>query len=102
MAGSAVFRWLCEELEKRTQLNRLQARGAVRLLLRDAGLEARSLNPVQASALVRKRLRPALERQGVSDAGAVRDGITSDLSKKSFPVVPESAEDIFSRLGRSD
>ena len=40
MANSTAFEWLCEQLETHTSLDRLEARGTVRLTLKEAGLEA--------------------------------------------------------------
>ena len=47
MPDSAAFEWTCNELEERCSLDRLEARGTVRLALKQAGLEARSVTPEQ-------------------------------------------------------
>ena len=47
MADTAAFGWLCNELERVTTLNRLEARGTVRIALKQAGLESRSVTPDQ-------------------------------------------------------
>ena len=49
MADSNAFTTLCEKLEQSSTLDRLEARGTVRLSLKQAGLEAAS---VSASQLV--------------------------------------------------
>ena len=39
MSAGEAFEWLCAELERSTALDRLEARGTVRLTLREAGFE---------------------------------------------------------------
>ena len=43
MAGSSAFEWLCTALEESTTLERLEARGTVRIALKEAGLEPRTV-----------------------------------------------------------
>jgi hypothetical protein len=40
MAESKAFDFVCSELERRTSMTRLEARGTVRIALKDAGLAA--------------------------------------------------------------
>ena len=40
MADARAFDWVCEEVEKKSSLSRLEARGTVRLALKKAGLDA--------------------------------------------------------------
>ena len=47
MADAAVFDWICNRLEQDTSLDRLESRGTVRLALKSAGLDARSVTPEQ-------------------------------------------------------
>ena len=49
MADSPAFDCVCEKLEEAPPRDRLQARGTVRLALKQAGLDARSVTPDQSS-----------------------------------------------------
>jgi hypothetical protein len=64
-ADSPVFEALCRGLERHTELNQLQARGVVRLLLRDAGIEPDELDKQQAAVLIDKLMPDRLLRQGI-------------------------------------
>ena len=68
MADSEVFDFVCSELERRTNLDRLEARGTVRLTLKQAGLEARNVTAQQMGVAVEKLLPGELESRGVTDA----------------------------------
>ena len=65
---STTFDWLCEELERETDLARLEARGTVRLTLKSAGLEASRVTPDQMKVVLEKVLPGELEVRGISDA----------------------------------
>ena len=71
MEDSPVFERTCEELEQRTTLGRIEVRGTVRIALRRAGLEARSVDVAQMTVLLDKMLPHELATRGVDDAGTV-------------------------------
>jgi hypothetical protein len=101
MSTSPVFEWLSSEIAKRTTCGLPQSRGTVRLALKDAGLEPRTLNKEQALVIVERLLPRELELRGVSNASALCAELGQALQKlKLEPAGPESAESIFSRLGR--
>lgn len=58
MATSTAFEWLCERIEAETALDRLEARGTVRIALKEDGLEAVSVTPGQI-AVVLSRVLPS-------------------------------------------
>jgi hypothetical protein len=47
MASANAFEWLCGCLESVTDLDRLEARGTVRIALKRAGLEVKMLSAEQ-------------------------------------------------------
>ena len=47
MADDNVFDWVCGALESATSLDRLEARGTLRLALKASGLEARTVTAEQ-------------------------------------------------------
>jgi hypothetical protein len=101
MADSAAFDFVCSELEKDTSLDRLEARGTVRLALKGAGLEARSVTPDQIAVVVEKLLPGELESRGIEDAAALCARIKSGLSSVSAGDQVETPDAVFQRLGGS-
>jgi hypothetical protein len=100
MADSPAFVTLCEALEQGSPLDRLEARGTVRLALKQAGLEARSATVAQLQVLIEKVLPNELESRGVdlaivSSLKGALDSLSDDGSGGS-----ESPEDVFGRLGK--
>ena len=65
MADSAAFELACGELEHATSLERLEARGTVRLALKETGLEARAVTPHQLVAVLTKVLPQELTDRGI-------------------------------------
>jgi hypothetical protein len=99
-----LFDIAAEKLEGSTDMDRLAARGTLRIALKEAGLDAHSLTVLQMRAVFEKLMPKELEARGVSDAAAicktVMGGITSaaesmDLDSSNSP------DDVFKRLGGS-
>lgn len=102
MAGSQAFEWLCEAIETGTSLERLEARGTVRIALKDAGLEARTVTPTELAVVVQKVLPRELRQRGVADEAALCERLCSGLRNLELSGVrtaPESPDAIFRRLG---
>jgi len=101
VADSPVFEWTCEALEQATGFDRLAARGTLRLVLKAAGLEARSVSREQMDAVLRRALPSELTDRGVAEsasvAGAIADTLaTAQLAEGAAKDTPEA---VFSRLG---
>ncbi len=99
MADSEVFDFVCSELENRTSLDRLEARGTVRIALKQAGLEARNVTVEQMSVAVDKLLPAELSTRGVDDAPGQCAQIKSGLAGLSVTSGGETPEAVFERLG---
>jgi len=100
MADSHAFEWTCEELERTTNLGKLEARGTVRLTLKKAGLDARSVDPAQMHVVVQRALADELRTRGVGDPERVCDQLAEGLGNLSSPALGgDSPEDVFRRLG---
>jgi len=101
MAGSQAFEWLCEAIEAGTSLERLEARGTVRIALKEAGLEARSATAPELAVVVAKILPRELHQRGVGDAHAVCSRLTAGL--RNLDAGSQAAQDtpdaVFRRLG---
>lgn len=68
MSESSAFTWLCEQLEKQTDFSRLEARGTVRIALKESGLIPADLTPTQAASVAERVLPAELSSRGIADA----------------------------------
>jgi hypothetical protein len=103
MATSAAFDWTCAALDERSSLNRLEARGTLRLTLREAGLEPASVRKEQLTVVLEKLLPDQLASRGIDDA----EELCRELARRIVEVEldgpgAESPEDVFRRLGGGD
>ncbi len=100
MADSAAFDFVCERIQQGTSLDRLEARGTVRLALKQAGLEARSVTPDQMKVVVEKVLPGELESRGIEGAEGVCGGLAAGLAGVDAGAgAGESPDEVFRRLG---
>jgi hypothetical protein len=97
---SPAFERVCSGLEARTRLERLEARGTVRLALKQAGLDPRSVTPAELGVVLERLLPDELSTRGVADAGAVCAALRADLDGlDSSPAGADSPEAVFARFG---
>jgi len=101
MKDTPVFERVAADLEAHTSLGRMQARGTVRLALREAGLEGSEVTQDQMLTVV-DRLLPvelaSLQIDGTDRiCAALREAIET-MSADAFPG-SEGADEIFRRLG---
>jgi len=102
MADSTAFDCLCATLEEGSSLERLEARGTVRLALKQAGLDARTVTPDQLCVVVEKLLPGELESRGVDDPQGLCGRALADLrSLRALAPAAETPEAVFQRLGGS-
>jgi hypothetical protein len=104
MADAPAFDWVCNEIERETSLERLEARGTLRLALKAAGLEARNVTPDQLKVVIEKILVGELTARGVSDAEPICARMNQAMSavESSLSVGGTKAETpdvVFGRLG---
>ena len=100
MAEAPAFELVSGELERGSHLDRLEARGTVRLALKAAGLSPRTVTPPQMAVVLEKTLPGELAARGVSESDALCANITVRL--RALPSAPadETPDAIFQRLGR--
>ena len=100
MSAENEFEFVCKALEASTDLDRLQARGTVRIALRAAGLEPEKVTAEQMSAVLDKLMPKELAALGVADPEAACATVASSLNNESWaaPQV-DSPESIFERIG---
>ncbi|MBW1884641.1 MAG: hypothetical protein JRJ58_14010 [Deltaproteobacteria bacterium] len=99
MADSEVFDFVCEQLEQRTNVDRLEARGTVRIALKKAGVEVRTVNIEQMIVVVTKLLPGQLVRRAVEDGQMHCDAILRQLATLEVGAIGDTPEDVFERLG---
>lgn len=102
--ADALFDIAAEKLEASTQMDRLEARGTLRLALKEAGLDPQRLTIPQLRAVFEKLMPKELEARGVADAAAtcadVMEQIASSADEAELATAT-SPDDIFKRLGGS-
>jgi len=99
MADSTAFEFACSELERATSLDRLEARGTVRLALKETGLEAQSVTPGQMATVMTKVLPKELATRGVERGEPTCAAIAAALAKLPAEDVKDTPEAVFQRLG---
>ena len=99
MADTRAFNFVCEQLEAGTSLDRLEARGTVRLALKQAGLEARSITPDQMAVVVARILPEELSTRGIENSAGLCASIGADLQTLEADDVGETPDAVFQRLG---
>ncbi len=97
---ASVFDTVSEGLEARTDLERIEARGTVRIALKSAGLDVRSVTPEQMAVVLARVLPTELENRGIADAGQLCADLRAALEGVASPAPRgDSPEDVFERLG---
>jgi len=101
MAESKVFELVCEELEGATSLSALEARGTVRISLKQAGLDANNVTIAEMVVMLERVLAEELGLLGVADSVGVVSAIASALKTADLgdQARSDSPEAVFSRLG---
>jgi post-segregation antitoxin (ccd killing protein) len=99
MADSPCFERACQILERETAFDRLEARGTIRLTLKAAGLDARSVTSAQMEVAVDKLLGDELEARGIENSAAVCTALKQEVARIEAPDHAEAPEAVFARLG---
>ena len=99
MPDSAAFEFACDQLEARTSLDRLAARGTVRIALKQAGLEARSITREQMAVVVQKILPTELSSRGIDGVDELCQAILTGLREVANGPASETPDAVFKRLG---
>ena len=89
MSETPAFAAVAEGLEERTSLSRLEARGTIRLALKEAGLVAAEVSVTQMRAVLERVLVAELEARGIE--GAAR--ITEELAERLASVTDDERSD---------
>ncbi len=80
MAESPLFEKACDALEKATGLSQVEARGTLRIALKEAGYEGGSVNRPQLLAVLFHSLPQELAARGLRDSQKICDEIALRLA----------------------
>jgi hypothetical protein len=100
--ATTIFEFVTQDLEDRSDLDKLEARGTVRLALKASGLDAQSVTSAQMLVMIEKVLPGELQSRGVANADGVCDAMAIALKGVSIENTGRGAtqpEDVFRRLG---
>ncbi len=99
---AALFDFSTEKLEQHTGFSRIEARGTLRIALKDAGLDARSVTGAQLCVVLEKVMPLELGKRGVKDAAEVCKAVIEEMVNAPASAGNDSPTDpdgIFRRLG---
>jgi hypothetical protein len=101
MASTSPFDYVCERLERSSALSSLEARGTVRLALKRAGFDARSVSAEELAVVVTKVLPEELKARAIDDADGVCERLVTELAGGGFRsgADDDAPESVFRRLG---
>jgi len=100
--ATGLFDHAAEQLERHTHLNHLEARGTLRLAVKEAGLDAKSLTLPQLTAVFEKVMPSELEDRGIEAAATTCRTILAEITRTADPADTAStggSDEIFQRLG---
>ena len=80
MAESPVFERACEALEQATHLSQVEARGTLRIAIKEAGYDPGGINRPQLLAVVFHSLPQELAALGLANAQQICDAIASHVA----------------------
>lgn len=98
---SPAFEFVCERLEQIAKLSRIEARGTVRLALREVGKNPAYVAPSDMATIVVRVLPRMLQTRGVKDPQQICNEIGTQLNRAklaSGATYLDPAE-VFARLG---
>lgn len=98
MSESNAFVWLCDQVETITNLSRLEARGTVRIALKELGLLPADLAPLQAAKVAEHVLPRELATRGVDDAAAICQRLAVEAKNIPDDRSGSAADEIFREL----
>jgi hypothetical protein len=99
MADSTVFDFVCDKIEQATQMDRLAVRGTVRIALKQAGLEARTVTGQQMSVVLERVLPAELATRGVDGGDGLCTKIKAGLPSVAAGTHVDTPDAVFQRLG---
>ena len=100
--GTSLFDFAAQKLEQHTGFSQLEARGTLRLALKTAGLDPKSLDVGQLRVVFDKVMPGELEARGLNEAAVICRTVMEEVASSPLPAETDSASDldgVFRRLG---
>lgn len=98
MSESRAFTLVCSELEQLTRMTRLEARGTVRLALKEAGLTVDAVRNAEMLVVLKKVMPQELASRGVASGEETCRTIAAKLAGVADSAPDQTPEAVFSRL----
>jgi hypothetical protein len=92
---SDVFDKTCELLEKHTSFTRLQSRGTIRLILKEANIDPQAVEKSEMLELLKAKLASELEKRGISEGPEVTGQLVAAVERTKFA---DTAYDVFKKI----
>jgi len=101
--ADSIFDQVATALESRTTLEKLEARGTLRLALKEAGLSADSVTVDQIRVVIEKVLPGELKARGIDASADVCAQLSAEARNFEAAAGPavDSPESVFARLAGS-
>ena len=96
-----IFDFVASEIEKRSGLDKLEARGTVRLTLKGAGFDAGAITTQHMAVVLQELMPEALTSRGVEDADSLCAALAASIRQFKEAVEEHgstSPESVFARL----
>jgi hypothetical protein len=93
------FDRVAEKLEESSALNQLEARGTLRIALRDSGFDAKSVASDQLRVVIERLLPQHLHDRGIPAPEEVCRLLVASILEETPSGADDSPEAIFARLG---
>jgi hypothetical protein len=100
--ATGLFDLAAEQLERHTDLDRLEARGTLRLAVKEAGLDPKGITLGQLQVVFNKVMPNELKVRGIDTADSTCQAIMKAIASNADPAeagAKSSVDDIFQRLG---
>ncbi len=102
--SESLFEFVAAELQKRSDLENLEARGTIRLALKSSGLTARDVTTEQMAVVLNQVMPRELRVRGIDNPEAVCEELSQavkGMQAEEGESASTSPEDVFRRLSRS-
>ena len=98
---STIFDFVAEKVERQTELGKLEARGTVRLALKESGFRADAITAQQMAVVLERVMPDELTSRGVANAESICSSLALALREFKDAVEEQgsaSPESVFGRL----
>ena len=98
---STIFDFVAGEIERQTELGKLEARGTVRLALKEAGFNPSGITTEQMGVVLERVMPGELTSRGVENAESICSSLVTSIKEFRDAVEEQGAaspESVFARL----